>query len=162
MTAPSMTRRAVLALAAAYPLRAQQSPAPLNEAGYARMLAAFRGKVLLVDFWATWCKPCRAEAPALAGLVRKMAGRAFQLVTVSADEPDAQPAALAFLKHEGLTGPAYWKRPTDEDKFHAAVDPKWSGELPALFLYDKLGRRSRSFLGGTPIAEVEAAIAKLL
>lgn len=157
----TVTRRSVFALAAAYPLRAQ-SPAPLNEAGYARMLAAFRGKVVLVDFWATWCKPCRAEAPELAALAKKLAGRPFQLVTVSADEPDAQAAALAFLKQAGLTGPAYWKRPTDEDKFHVAVDPKWGGELPALFLYDKLGRRMKSFIGGTPIGEIEAAVAKLL
>ena len=156
-----MTRRGWLALAAASPLAAQ-GLTPVNEAGYPRLLAAFRGKVLLVDFWATWCKPCRAEAPKLAALHKKLAPRGLELVTVSADEPNAQAAALAFLKQAGLTGPAYWKRPADEDKFHALVDPNWSGELPALFVYDKLGRRAKSFLGETPIGEVEAAILKLL
>jgi thiol-disulfide isomerase/thioredoxin len=156
-----VTRRALLVLAAAGPLVAQ-TPAPLNEAGYPRMLAAYRGKVVLVSFWATWCKPCRAEAPQLVALDRKLAGKGFQLVTVSADEPEAQTAALAFLKQAGLTGPAYWKRPADEDKFHASVDARWGGELPALFLYDKLGKRAKSFIGETPVAEIETAIRKLL
>ena len=51
----------------------------------------------------------------------------------------------------------------DHDKFYSAVDSKWaSGELPALFLYDRSGKRVRSFFGETSIADLEAAISKLL
>ena len=57
----------------------------------------------------------------------------------------------------------YLLKTADNDKFYPAVDAKWSsGELPALFLYDRSGKKVRSFFGETSIADLEAAISKLL
>ncbi|HLX43093.1 MAG TPA: TlpA disulfide reductase family protein [Bryobacteraceae bacterium] len=135
---------------------------PIDESGYQKMVAAHKGKVVLVDFWATWCKPCRAEMPELVKLDQKLRARGFELVTISADEPEAQPAALKVLKENNVAGVTYLKKAADDDKFADAIDPKWGGALPGLFLYDRSGKKVRSFIGETPVKDLEAAIQKIL
>jgi thiol-disulfide isomerase/thioredoxin len=135
---------------------------PIDESGYQKMVAAHKGKVVLVDFWATWCKPCRAEMPELVKLDQKLRARGFELVTISADEPEAQPAALKVLKENNVAGVTYLKKAADDDKFADAIDSKWGGALPGLFLYDRSGKKVRSFIGETPVKDLEAAIEKIL
>lgn len=142
--------------------RASAALPGVDEAGYRKLIAERRGKVVLIDFWATWCAPCRAEMPQLVKLSQKLAPRGFQLVTISADEPEQAAKAEQYLHQQGVPFPAYHKQAADDDKFINSVDPKWSGALPALFLYDKSGRKVRSFFGETPMSEVEAAVNKLL
>ncbi|MBI1792120.1 MAG: TlpA family protein disulfide reductase [Acidobacteria bacterium] len=136
--------------------------APVDESGYPTLLKSGTGRVLLVDFWATWCAPCRKEMPALAALQAKFRARGLLLITVSADEPEQEADALRFLKRHRVPGPAYIKRVTDDDRFIRRVDPRWSGALPALFLYDRAGRLVTSFVGETEAGAVEAAVRKLL
>jgi thiol-disulfide isomerase/thioredoxin len=135
---------------------------PLDEAGFRQLLAASKGKVLLVNFWATWCAPCREEMPLLVKLEAAYRARGFRLVTVSADEPEDARQALEFLQKVGVPQPAYIKRAANDDKFITAVDAKWSGALPALFLYDKSGRKVRSFIGEADFKLLETEIRKLL
>lgn len=136
---------------------------PVDEASYPRLVSGFKGKVLLVDFWATWCVPCRAELPQLVKLQAKLKARGLEIITISADEPETVNAAPKFLKSTGADVlPAYVKRAKDDDKFIGALDPKWQGALPALFLYDKTGKKVQAFFGETPMEKIEAAIAKLL
>jgi thiol-disulfide isomerase/thioredoxin len=143
-------------------LPAQSKLAPLNEASFPRMVAAHKGKIVLVDFWATWCVPCRAEMPQLVKLSEKLKARGLDFVTVSADEPDKEPAAFQVLQQNAVAAPFYIKKATDDDKFYNLVDPEWSGEMPAMFIYDRSGKRVRSFLGETPVKDIEMAINKLL
>jgi hypothetical protein len=56
----------------------------------------------------------------------------------------------------------YLKAPKDDDTFIRAIDPKWSGELPALVLYDKTGKKTQIWKGETSVAAIEAAVLKLL
>ncbi|HXN49177.1 MAG TPA: TlpA disulfide reductase family protein, partial [Bryobacteraceae bacterium] len=56
--------------------------AAVDEAGYQRLIALAKGRVLLVDFWATWCDPCRAEMPELVRLAARYQARGLQLATV--------------------------------------------------------------------------------
>jgi len=136
---------------------------PVDEASYPRLVAGFKGKVLLVDFWATWCVPCRVELPQLVRLQGKLKAKGLEVVTVSADEPETVQAAAKFLKDTGAAGlPAYIKRPKDDDLFISQVDSKWQGALPALFLYDKTGKKVQAFFGETPIATIENAILRTL
>lgn len=143
-------------------LPAQSKLAPLNEASYSKMLATHKGKIVLVDFWATWCVPCRAEMPQLVKLGEKLRARGVDFVTVSADEPEKESAAFQVLKKNAVAAPFYLKKADDDDKFYNLVDTKWSGEMPAMFIYDRAGKRVRSFLGETPVKDIEAAIQKLL
>lgn len=157
-----MRRTALAVLLATGALSAQSKLTPLNEASFPKMLATHKGKIVLVDFWATWCVPCRAEMPQLVKLSEKLRARGFDFVTVSSDEADKEPAAFKVLMQYAVSAPFYLKRVEDDDKFYNSVDAKWSGEIPAMFIYDRSGKRVRSFLGETPVKDIEAAIQKLL
>jgi thiol-disulfide isomerase/thioredoxin len=144
-------------------LAAQSRLTPVDQASYPKVIAAHRGKVVLANFWATWCVPCRKEMPQLIQLSRKLAARGFDLVMISADEAEQQAAAMKLLQDNHAEGATYLLKTADNDKFYPAVDTKWSsGELPALFLYDRSGKKVRAFFGETSIADLEAAITKLL
>jgi thiol-disulfide isomerase/thioredoxin len=134
---------------------------PVDEAGFQRMVASHHGEIVLVDFWATWCTGCRAEMPKLIQLAGSEHGKKLQLITVSADDPEQAADAAKFIAQVGAPRPAYIRRAKDDDRFINSVDRKWSGALPALFLYDRDGHKVRSFIGETPPAEIAAAIAKL-
>lgn len=135
---------------------------PIDEAGFERLLKTGKGQVRLVNFWATWCAPCREEMPALVKLESKLRDRGFRLVTISADEPEQEADALRFLEQQGVRPPAYIKRARKDEDFIDAIDSKWVGALPASFLYDRSGKKTRSFIGEVDMSELEAAIRKLL
>src|SRR5215469_23829 len=129
-----------LGLFLVWTLAAQSKLTPLDPMNYPKMIAAHRGKVVLVDFWATWCKPCRAQTPALQTLAEKLRSRGFELVTVSTDEPSNEAAALKVLAEDHVSGTTYIKKAADDDKFYDAIEKDWGGAVPAMFLYDRNGR----------------------
>jgi len=69
-------------------------------AGKPVRLSAFRGKVVLLDFWASWCEPCKRELPLLGDLARRVRARGIELVTVNVDKKRQN--AEAFLRSHGL------------------------------------------------------------
>ncbi len=156
-----MTRIALTAVFAAS-LFAQPKLTPIDQTAFPEMIAAHRGKVVLVDFWATWCKPCRAQTPALATLAEKLRPRGFELITVSTDERSNEAAALKVLAEDHVSGTTYIKKAADDDKFYDSIDKDWGGAVPAMFLYDRRGRKVKSFIGETPLKDIQAAIEKLL
>jgi thiol-disulfide isomerase/thioredoxin len=134
---------------------------PIDEAGFVRRLAAYKGKIVLFDFWASWCGGCREEMPGLIALDRKLRKRGFILVTISVDEPEDEPAAVAFLKQNAAPYPAYRKNARNDEAFMSMVDKNWTGALPATFLFGPDGQRTASFFGATGMAQIEAAVNKL-
>jgi peroxiredoxin len=108
---------AVLAAGAAWALWSAEPVAPPLEAGspaphfsLPRLgggepleLGALRGRAVLVNFWATWCKPCEDEMPAMEHLYRSLRGSDFELLAVSVDTGDAE--VEAFRQRLGLTFP---------------------------------------------------------
>jgi thiol-disulfide isomerase/thioredoxin len=153
---------AALLAASCVPASAQPGLTPLDEAVYTKALASNKGKVVLMDLWATWCAPCLEELPGLIKLDAKYRSRGFQLITISCDEPGDQAQAMRVLRENGAPMPAYLKQVKNDENFINWLDKKWSGALPALFLYDRAGRMVKSFVGETDLAELEKAIQKLL
>jgi|SRR5271165_2961120 len=148
-------RLAILLLFAAPTLT---SLTPIDEVGFQKLVQSNKGKVVLYDFWATYCAPCRAETPELLKLEKKLHASGFVLVTISADEPESDARAAKMADQLGITRPAYRKEAKKDEDFINSIDPKWEGALPAMFLYDRNGRRVRSFIGATDTATVEKAI----
>jgi len=161
-----MTRRGWLAgLAATLSLsrlRAAAALTPVDEQTFRRIVAAHRDNVLLVDFWATWCAPCREEFPKLVSLHSSYRDRGLRFVAISCDEPEQEANAAAFLKQQAAPTPFYVKRAQSDDQFIDSIDPQWSGALPALFLFDRAGRKAKSFIGETDIKSIEASLKTLL
>lgn len=134
----------------------------VDEAGYAKLVAAHKGKVVLVEFWATWCVPCREEMPELVKLEAKLRPRGLDLLMISADAPEQAAQAAKVFKESGMAAPGFLRNVSDEDAFCHSLDPKWEGALPAIFIYDKSGKKMKSFIGATPTKTIEAAVDKLL
>ncbi len=113
----------------------------LDAAGKERTLADWRGKVVLLNLWATWCLPCRKEMPALDRLQREMGSDTFQVVAVSVDRTGLAGAKkfLAETKTETL---ALYADPTAR----MAATLRAAG-LPATLLLDRQGREIGRLLG---------------
>ena len=100
--------------------------------GQQHSLSDYRGKVVLVNFWATWCEPCRQEMPSIQRLRDKFAGKAFAAFAVNVDEPEAR--VRTFIKQSGLDLPVL----LDTNK---TVTRNWGVRvLPVTFLVDREGR----------------------
>jgi thiol-disulfide isomerase/thioredoxin len=122
-------------------------------------LADFRGKIVLLNIWATWCVPCREEMPALDKLDTKLGGKDFQVVAVNIDKGGADKAA-AFLKETGVTHLALYTDPSG--KLFATL--KAVG-MPTTLIVDRHGREIARLVGpadwSSPeaVKAIEAAIA---
>ncbi len=135
---------------------------PVDEDGYRKLVASHKGKVVLVNFWATYCVPCRKEMPDLIRLQERLKARGLVFVTISADEQEDEARAKAFLDKLSMPQPYYIRKAKSDDDFINFVDAKWSGALPATFVYDRAGKKVRAFFGEADLKALEAAILKLL
>jgi thiol-disulfide isomerase/thioredoxin len=130
--------------------------------GFAQVVGKQKGKVVLVNFWATWCVPCRQEFPDLVRLEKAYRARGVAVVGVSTDFAKELPAVEKFLSKNQPDFPNYIKKSGQEQEFIESVDPKWGGELPFSVLYARDGKKAAVLSGKHSYAELEAEIEKLL
>jgi len=110
-----------------------------------QLRAAREGEITLVNVWALWCEPCREELPDILRVRRELGPAGLRLVLISADFEESVPEARAFLTTLGVDFPT-WRKPSGGDMaWIDALDPGWSGSLPASFLFDADGRLLRSW-----------------
>jgi thiol-disulfide isomerase/thioredoxin len=117
-------------------------------------LADYQGKVVLLNFWATWCGPCLEEIPAFSHWQQQYGPAALQVIGVSMDD-DEKPVQL-FLKKTPLAYPVVMG--------DTALAKLYGGVLglPMTYLIDAHGRIVARYLGGTDLMAVEAKIKRLL
>lgn len=150
------------ALAATAPTAAASASSPAPEvsartrSGEPFALSSLKGRVVLLDFWAPWCVPCRASFPFLDGLETKYSAQGLSVVGLTLEEREK--AVAAFLDAVPV-------------RFRVVVDASGrAGEafrvvaMPTTFLIDREGRIVARFEGGDPKvhAKIEAAVAALL
>jgi len=116
-------------------------------------LSNFKGKIVLLDFWATWCPPCRAEIPNLLDIFRKYSGRDFVIISVSLDRDTAY--AGKFVQEKGMN----WRHIMDRDAASRIADLYQIQYIPSTLILDRMGRIVTRDLRGT---ELKAKIGQLL
>ena len=92
------------------------------------------GKLLLINFWATWCAPCASEFPDLENTWRMYKGRNLEFVTVSVNDPEEKPAVLEFLKTHKASHRNLLFATSDVYGLQAAFDPKMPAPVPFTLL----------------------------
>lgn len=116
-------------------------------------LASLRGKPVVLNFWASWCGPCKDEAPALEELSKKYAGR---VVVVGLDSQDATGDARAFAERYHLTYPIVHATGNE-------IYQRWGlAAFPETFILDRNQRVVHHFAGPVTAADVEAQLGPLL
>ncbi|MBS0654557.1 MAG: TlpA family protein disulfide reductase [Verrucomicrobia bacterium] len=118
-------------------------------------------KVVLVNMWATWCLPCRKEMPDIVKLAHSYQDKGLRVLLVSNDDASQLDAVKKFLTECGADFPTYIKAEKD-DAFINQVDPKWSGALPATFIYDSSGRLIDYWEGAKSYEDFETKITPFL
>jgi cytochrome c biogenesis protein CcmG, thiol:disulfide interchange protein DsbE len=116
-------------------------------------LASLRGKVVVLNFWASWCYPCKQEAPALAAAAKRYAGRA---VVLGVDVNDFAGDARKFARRYGLSYPLVHDN-------HNVTSPKYGlTGLPETFFIDRSGTVVEHVPGEVKEAEIHAAVQRAL
>ncbi len=100
--------------------------------------------ILVINFWATFCKPCVAEIPAFIKIVEKYKSSKVILLLVSLDLPSYYPGKIAsFVKKHQFNTNIVWLDETNADYFCPKMDKSWSGSIPAtLIINTKTGKRT--------------------
>jgi thiol-disulfide isomerase/thioredoxin len=117
---------------------------------------------LLVNFWATWCEPCREEYPDLVKIGSQFKSKGLDFITVSLDDVgDIKTKVPEFLKDMHAEMPAYLLNTPDPETAIAAMDANWSGSLPATFLLNNKGEVVYRHFGRIKPEELSTEIQKL-
>ena len=130
--------------------------------GFKRELANRKGKVVVVNLWATWCPPCRAEFPALVKLHNTYRNRGVDVLVISVDDVAAQAKVVQFLQQNKARMPAFIKKPGDTERFINAVDSDWPGAIPYTIVFDRNGKPFAKLLGDHTFEQFEATVKKAL
>src|SRR5204863_1082782 len=132
----------------------------IDSTGLRKALTPSR-KPLLVNFWATWCDPCREEFPDLVKLDADYKGKPLNFIAISLDDiTDIKSEVPKFLNQMKATMPVVLLNVKDPEPAIKVVDATWDGQLPATFLYDKDGHVVFRHFGRIKPDELRAAIAK--
>ena len=168
---PSSNAGTSSAPAANTSLAVNNSPAvtvdPASPEEYQKYVASQRGKVVFVDFWATYCLPCREKFPHTLALAKKYANQGLSVVSMSMDspEPSFQKQIVEFLTKQNSQIKNFANRLEDTDAAFAALDIV-GGALPHYKIYGRDGKLRKKF-GGDPDhpyneADIEQALVAAL
>ena len=136
---------------------------PIDTEGLKGLLTQQRERPLLVNFWATFCDPCRDEFPDLVKIDKQYRPNSLEFVTVSLDDIDQIKTDVPkFLDSMKATMPAYLLNVTDPEPAINFIDKRWQGDLPATYLYNGKGELVYKHIGRVNTAELREAIEKVV
>lgn len=145
---------------------AVKTPAPtraINAEELQELLKGDGSRPLLVNYWATWCEPCRDEFPDLVKIDREYRPKGLEFIAISLDDlKDINTEVPKFLREMRATMPVYLLNVVDPEPAINAIDPAWGGALPATFLYNSKGQVIYKRLGRINTVELRAAIKRLV
>ncbi len=151
---PSIALRGLEALQPTDPPATLPPAALVDAAGTAHDIADFAGTGLVINLWATWCVPCVAELPALAGLAARVQPAGILVIPASSDRGGA-PVVVAYYRKHGIEGLPVWLDP------RGAAARAWGARgIPTTLILDRQGRE-RARLEGAADWASEAAVAEI-
>lgn len=113
-------------------------------------LSSFRGKVLVLDFWASWCPPCRDEIPVLVELARQYEGRGVDVVGLSLEDPkEDRETVAAFLEKYNVTYTIGFAT----NEMFAALAGEGDLPIPQTFIFDRDGLLRAHLIGFDPVSD---------
>lgn len=120
-------------------------------------------KALVINFWATWCKPCVEELPYLVAQTKAFANKNVELVLVSLDFEENYPNDIkTFLRKRNYEATNFWLNETDASEFCPKIDKKWEGTIPVTLMIDN-SKNFRKFFGyALSPKELENALKQLV
>ena len=146
------TRRQAVKPAVTKAINAEQMKALLKRDG---------ARPLLVNYWATWCDPCREEFPDLVKIDKQYRPKDLDFIAISLDDlKDIKTTVPKFLREMRALMPNYLLNVSDPEPAIKSVDPAWDGALPATFLYNQKGELVYKHFGRIKTEELRAAIEK--
>lgn len=152
--------RAAPLLEPVYPVapNARFTSRDVGDGAPAKTLADYRGEVVLLNIWATWCGPCRAEMPSIEALHQEFGPRGLRIVAVSVDDPGQQKAVRAFARELGLTFEIL------QDATHDIQKAYQTTGVPETFVLGRDGVIRKKIIGATDwsSAGTRALVAQLL
>jgi thiol-disulfide isomerase/thioredoxin len=137
--------------------------APIDFEALKGLLSQQRENPLLINFWATYCDPCRDEFPDLVKIDKDYRPRSLEFITISLDDmTDIKTEVPKFLGSMKATMPAYLLNVSDPEPSIDLVDPAWQGSLPATFLYNAKGEIIWKHIGRIKPEELREEIEKVI
>jgi thiol:disulfide interchange protein DsbD len=140
--------------APAAPAKTGDFPQVTRLDGAAFDAAALSGKVVVVNFWATWCVPCIGEIPGFNQVHREYGPKGVVVLGVAMDEEGLE-RVQPFLKKHPMDYTVALGSPALTEQYHL-------GELPVTVIYDRSGKQLKRFEGFTPAAEIQSAVQQAL
>jgi len=127
-----------------------------------KAVASHRGNVVVLDFWATWCAPCVKSFPKLVEWHRQYNAKGLQVVSVSLDNLARKSAVVSFLRRHNAPFEALILDAASYTELVTGISPKWGGQVPAVFVYDRGGALRDEFFGDQESKNIEQTLTALL
>ena len=132
---------------------------PLDAQGLQAILEAGEGRVVLLNFWATWCRPCLKEIPDLMALVDEFGPERLMLVAVSLDDVSYDESMVRDFIRDRFPGFSSWiSTEAEMDSIVSVADPAWNEVLPTSYVINASGVVDMRLQGGKSREEFAAAI----
>jgi thiol-disulfide isomerase/thioredoxin len=128
-----------------------------------KAIASNKGKVVVVNLWATWCQPCVEEFPNLVKLYNHYHSRGLVVLAAAVDEPETRGKVRPFLVSQKARFPAYVRKYDAIETFVNAIDKNWGGAVPTTYVFDRNGNPvGKALVGGQSYETFAAAVEPLL
>lgn len=121
-----------------------------------------RGRVVVLNLWATWCTPCLREIPDLMQLERELSGQGVVLVALGMDDPADLPVVEAFRAKHFPEFRSLLRDAPEMDTLVSVVDPAWNDLLPTTYLIGRNGQVAKRIQGKKSLAEFRVEVGALL
>jgi cytochrome c biogenesis protein CcmG/thiol:disulfide interchange protein DsbE len=132
-----------------------------NAAGVKQSLADYKGKVIVLNFWATWCPPCRREIPDFIELQKQYGSQGLQIVGIAVDQ-EGWSVVKPFISQNGINYPIFMSTEETYETYQQFLPADQQGAIPFTFIIGKNGAIQKHIVGSADKATFEGLIKPLL